>query len=194
MFLCLIQTLLFNLPQILQRRSWPSCQFTKIRSNPSIVTAMPRTSFATGNTIFSISSSLMIFFLPKDLPLILSIYKKKPTSKRWCYRHRRQRRLIQPIISTRLPSAWPGTPFLKRALTRPFFPCNATIFPMALCFLIGQATFRPMSRAAPPTDPMPGKRRIYSFGFWVLGPLRQLTMTPSTVLDIAFTSHLGDRL
>jgi len=39
----------------------------KIRSKRSIVTAMPRTSLATGNTIFSISSSLMIFFLPKVL-------------------------------------------------------------------------------------------------------------------------------
>ena len=102
--------------------------------------------------------------------------------------------LIQPIISTRLPRAWPGTPFLKRARTSPFFPCNATIFPMALCFLMGQATFRPMSRAAPLTDSMPGKRRMYSFGFWVFGPLRWLTMTPPTVLDTEFTSHLGDRL
>jgi len=151
---------------------------------------MPRTSFATDNTIFSITSSLMIFILPK----VLFSHKRNPILKRWCYRHRRQRRLIQPIISTRLPSAWPGTPFLKRALTRPFFPCNATIFPRTSCFLIGQATFRPTSRAAPPTDSTPGKRRIYSFGFWVLGPLRQLTMTPSTVLDTAFTSQLGDRL
>jgi len=102
--------------------------------------------------------------------------------------------LVQPIISTGLPSAWPGTPFLKRALTSPFFPCNATIFPRTSCFLTRQATFRPMSRAAPPTDSTPGKRRMYSLGFWVFGPLRQLTMTPSTVLDTAFTSHSGDRL
>ena len=35
--------------------------------------------------IFSISPSLMIFLLPKALPLVLSLYKKKPTLKRWCY-------------------------------------------------------------------------------------------------------------
>jgi hypothetical protein len=32
--------------------------------------------------IFSISSSLMTFLLPKALPLVLSLYKKKPTLKR----------------------------------------------------------------------------------------------------------------
>jgi len=58
------QTLLFNFPRIRQRRSWPSWHFTMILSKPSIRTAIPNTSLATGNWMFPISSSLTIFLLP----------------------------------------------------------------------------------------------------------------------------------
>jgi len=61
------QTLLFSFPLILQRRSWPSWHFTMTRSKPSSLTAMPRTSLATGKGIFPKSSSLMTFLLPNFL-------------------------------------------------------------------------------------------------------------------------------
>jgi len=49
----------------------------RARLKPSIVIAAPRTSLATGNTIFCISSSLMIFFLPQVLfPLQEEPYSK----------------------------------------------------------------------------------------------------------------------
>lgn len=58
------QTLLFSFPLILQRRSRPSWHFTITRSKPSSLTAMPRTSLATGKGIFPKSSSLITFLLP----------------------------------------------------------------------------------------------------------------------------------
>jgi len=135
-----------------------------------------------GQHHISFSSSLMTFFLPK----VLFLLQEEPYFKTLVLLTQKTNAdLIQPIISTRLPSAWPGTPFLKRALTSPFFPCNATIFPRTSCFPTGHATFRPMRCAAASlTDLMLGKRRMYSLGFWVFGPLRQLTMTPSPVLDM----------
>ena len=64
----LIHTLLFILPRILQRRSFPSWHFTKIRSNPNSFVAMPSTSLATGRTMDLSSSSLLTFFFPKRAP------------------------------------------------------------------------------------------------------------------------------
>ena len=84
--------------------------------------------------------------------------------------HRKHVDSIQPTISTELPSAWPGTPFLKRALTRPFLPWNATIFPRTLCFPMDHATLRPIRWPASPPDSMLGKRRMHSLGFSALGP------------------------
>jgi len=70
------QTLLFSFPLILQRRSWPSWHFTMTRSKPSSLTAMPRTSLATGNCILPKSSSLITFLLPNSL---------QPSSRGGCH-------------------------------------------------------------------------------------------------------------
>lgn len=60
------------------------------------------------------------------------------------------------MISIGVPRASPGKPFLNLALTSPFFPCNATIFPRILRSPAGHATFRPMSRAASLEDLISG--------------------------------------
>lgn len=59
-----IHTRLFSLPRILHNRSLPSWHLTNIRSKPSILTAIPSTSFLLGNNMFSKFSSLMTFLLP----------------------------------------------------------------------------------------------------------------------------------
>ena len=64
-----IQTRRFILPRIRQSLSRPSWQRTRTRSNPKSLTAMPRTSLATGSTKSLIFSSLIIFFLPTRLNL-----------------------------------------------------------------------------------------------------------------------------
>lgn len=61
---CLIQTLLFIFPRILQRRSWPSWHFTNSLSKPSSLAATPNTSVPTGNCIRPKSVSLTTFLLP----------------------------------------------------------------------------------------------------------------------------------
>ena len=70
------QTLLFNLPRTLHNRSLPSSHFTMILSKPSIRTAMPSTSLATGNWIFPKLRSVTIFFYP--FPLTSSPRRELP--------------------------------------------------------------------------------------------------------------------
>ena len=84
------------------------------------------------------------------------------------------------MISTRVPRASPGRPFLKRALKCPSFPCNAMIFPRIFRCPTGQPTFRPISWAASPDDLTSGNLSIPSFGCCVLGPVRKLTIRPLT--------------
>jgi len=133
----------------------------RARLKPSIVIPTPRTSLATGNTIFSISSSLMIFFLPQVLfplqgePYFQTLVLLTQKTRRFDssdYFYQTSQRLARHALFETSPN-------------QAVFPCNATIFPRVLCFPTGHATFRPMSRPAPPTDLMPGKRRMYSLGF-----------------------------
>ena len=59
-----------------------------------------------------------------------------------------------PIISTELPRAVPGTPFLNRAFTSPFLPCGEIILPMHFLSLTGHATLRPIKLDASLDDLM----------------------------------------
>jgi len=74
----LIQTFRFIFPLIRQTRSCPSWHFTKIRSKPSSLTAVPNKSLAAGNCMLLMSSSLITFRLPIFLTylnyLILLLY------------------------------------------------------------------------------------------------------------------------
>ncbi len=62
----LIHTRLFNLPRTLHSRSLPSWHFTKILSNPSILIAVPKTSFSVGSNMCSRFSSFLTFLLPNS--------------------------------------------------------------------------------------------------------------------------------
>jgi hypothetical protein len=64
----LIQTRLFSLPLILQRRSLPSWHLTMILSAPSIFTAMPKTSFCEGR----IKLSRLLSFVTLCLPIFFN--------------------------------------------------------------------------------------------------------------------------
>ena len=66
-------------------------------------------------------------------------------------------------MSMAVSSACPGIPFLKRLLTRPFFPCGAMIVPLILCSSIGHATFLPMSWDASFRVLTFGNLRMHSF-------------------------------